>query len=82
LLLALHKLRLEASGEPRPPSDRALRVTLSDEQRSLLIVQAVYDQDVEELGFLGAAGFISHVLNELPDLVNFLLESFPPDSPQ
>jgi hypothetical protein len=47
-----------------------------------LIVQAVYDQDVEELGFLGAAGFISHALNELPDLVNFLLESFPPDSPQ
>jgi hypothetical protein len=80
LLLALHKLRCEASAELRSLLDRALRATLSDEQRRLLILQGAYDQDLEELGFLGAAGIISDVLNEMPDLVNFLLANFPPDS--
>jgi hypothetical protein len=60
---------------------RALRVTLSDEQRRLLILQAVYDQDIQEPGFLGATGVIGEVLNEMPDVVNFLVTAFPLDSP-
>jgi hypothetical protein len=81
LLLALEKLRSEASPELKPLLDQALRATLSDEQRRLLILQAVYDQDIQELRFLGATGVASDVLNEMPDLVNFLTKAFPPDSP-
>jgi hypothetical protein len=43
------------------------------------LLQAVYDQDREELKFLGATGVISHVLNEMPELVEFLLKTFPLD---
>src|SRR4029077_2086255 len=67
LLLALAKLRSKASPDLRPLLDQALRATLSDEQRRLLILQAVYDQDREELKFLGATGVLSHVLNEMPE---------------
>ena len=80
LLLALEKLRSKASSELRPLLDQALRATLSDEQRRLLILQAVYDQDREELKFLGATGIIGHVLNEMPELVEFLIKTFPSDS--
>jgi len=79
LLLALEKLRSKASPEQRPLLDQALRATLSDEQRRLLILQAVYDQDLEELKFLGAAGVVSHVLDEMPELVDFLIKTFPLD---
>jgi hypothetical protein len=78
-LLALQKLRSKASSDLRPLLDQALRATLSDEQRRLLILQAVYDQDLEELKFLGATGVISHVLNEMPELVDFLIKTFPLD---
>jgi hypothetical protein len=77
LLLALEKLRSEASPDLRPLLDQALRATLSDEQRRLLILQAAYDEDLEELKFLGATGVISHVLNEMPELVDFLIKAFP-----
>lgn len=79
LLLALQKLRSKASSDLRPLLDQALRATLSDEQRRLLILQAVYDQDREELKFLGATGVVSHVLNEMPELVDFLIKTFPLD---
>ena len=81
-MLALEKLRSQASAELKPLLDRALRATLSDEQRRLLIFQAVYDQDIQELGFLGATGVIGEVLNEMPDVVNFLVTAFPLDSPR
>jgi hypothetical protein len=79
LLLALAKLRSKASPDLRPLLDQALRATLCDEQRRLLILQAVYDQDREELKFLGATGVLSHVLNEMPELVDFLIKTFPLD---
>ena len=82
LLLALEKLRSKASAELKPLLDQALRATLSDEQRRLLILQAVYDQDIQELRFLGAIGVIGHVLNEMPDFVTFLLKAFPADLSQ
>jgi len=79
LLGALEKLRSQASRKLRPLLDEMLGATLSDEQRRLLILQAAYDQDVQELTFLGATGVIGNVLNEMPDLVNFLTQNFPRD---
>jgi len=54
----------------------------SDEERRLLILQAAYDQDLQEFTFLGATGVISSVLNEMPDLVDFSNQKFPPDPKQ
>lgn len=76
---ALESLRSRVSQKLRPTLDQTLRARLSDEQRRLIILQAVYDQDIQELTFLGATGVISDVLNEMPDLVNFLVQNFPRD---
>src|SRR5262249_1105733 len=79
LLRALENLRSQASPELKPLLDQALRVTLSDEQRQLLILQVLLDQNRQGLTFLGATGVITHVLNEMPDLGNFLMQTFPVD---
>jgi hypothetical protein len=76
---ALENLRSRVSQKLRPTLDQTLRARLSDEQRRLIILQAAYDQDIQELTFLGATGVISDVLNEMPDLVNFLVQNFPRD---
>jgi hypothetical protein len=60
--------------------DEALRGTLSDEQRRLLILQAAYNQHADELRFLGASGVIGDVLNEMPTFVAFLRQNFPADA--
>jgi hypothetical protein len=84
LLRALENLRAQASNELRPLLDQVLRTTLSDEQRRLLILQATLDHDIQGLTFLGAAGVIGEVLTEIepPELSNFLVQTFPADSPQ
>lgn len=76
---ALENLRPRVSQKLRPTLDQTLRARLSDEQRRLIILQAAYDQDIQELTFLGATGVVSDVLDEMPDLVNFLVQNFPRD---
>jgi hypothetical protein len=79
LLGALKRLRDSGSPGLRNLFDEALRGTLSDEQRRLLILQAAYDQDINALGFLGATGVGFDVLNEMPRFVAFLKANFPGD---
>jgi hypothetical protein len=55
---------------------------LSGEERRLLICKLPTTKTFKKLTFLGATEVISNVFNEMPDLVDFSNQKFPPDPKQ